>query len=538
MLTAVVYDIEAGASAVANLFQHGADPWVVDFGAPERQEGGLRRTLADHILAVSAAVDRVREETNGDVHVAGYSQGGIFAYLTAAYRRSEGIASVVTFGSPVDARRQLLPGVPDAVMDQLLEGLGWAVELSFSRSALPPWLSRTTFRLMSPLKEVRNQIEFLTRLTDRDAAGRREGQRRFLAREGWVAWPGPALRDFVDQLLIQNRLFSGGFVVEGRSVTLADLTCAVLAFVGETDDIGRPAAVRSVQEAAPRAELYEVSLQAGHFGLVVGSKAMRDTWPTVAGWLRWRDGLAKRPKRVVPIGTSVRKKSATDDDGSLAHLVSAVGTDLLSLVGSAVGDGIESVRALAGNVATQVPRLTRLQGVRRDTRIGLSLVLEEQARETPDSTFFLYEGRAYTYEQANQRVDAVVRGLLSVGVRQGEHVGIYMSSRPSALAVGTAVSRLGGVAVFLRPEGELEHELELGEVQHLITDPDHAAQATKAWNGQVYVLGGVGKSRKLPDNASDMEQIDPDRVAVPEWYEPSPGRAEDVAFLLFSGHGN
>jgi putative long chain acyl-CoA synthase len=538
MLTADVYDIEAGASAVENLHQHGVDPWVVDFGAPERQEGGLRRTLADHILAVSRAVDRVREETKTGVHVSGYSQGGIFAYLTAAYRRSEGIASVVTFGSPVDVRRQLLPGVPDAVMDQLLEGLGWAVEQSFSRSALPPWLSRTTFRLMSPLKEVRNQIEFLTRLRDRDVAGRREGQRRFLAREGWVAWPGPALRDFVDQLLIQNRLFSGGFVVEGQTVTLADLTCAVLAFVGETDDIGRPAAVRAVQEAAPRAELYEVSLRAGHFGLVVGSKAMRETWPTVAGWLRWRDGLARRPKRVVPIGTSVEHKPTADEDGSLAHLVTAVGSDLLSLVGSAVGDGIESARALVGNVATQVPRLSRLQGVRHDTRIGLGLVLEEQARETPDSTFFLYEGRAYTYSEANWRVDAVVRGLLSLGVRQGEHVGIYMSSRPSALALGAAVSRLGAVAVFLRPDGDLTHELELGEAQYLITDPDHAAQAAKAWGGQVYVLGGVGKARKLPSNVSDMEEIDPDRVAVPEWYEASPGRAEDVAFILFSGRGD
>ena len=32
-----------------------------------------------------------------------------------------------------------------------------------------------------------------------------------------------------------------------------------------------------------------------------------------------------------------------------------------------------------------------------------------------------------------------------------------------------------------------------------------------------------------------MEEIDPDKVAPPEWYEASPGRAEDVAFVFFAG---
>src|SRR5205807_3025133 len=60
MLAAEVYDVSPNTSAVTILRDHGADPWVVDFGAPEREEGGLERTLTDHVLAVSDAVDRVR----------------------------------------------------------------------------------------------------------------------------------------------------------------------------------------------------------------------------------------------------------------------------------------------------------------------------------------------------------------------------------------------------------------------------------------------------------------------------------------------
>ena len=33
----------------------GAAPYVVDFGSPEEEEGGLERTLTDHVLGVSAA---------------------------------------------------------------------------------------------------------------------------------------------------------------------------------------------------------------------------------------------------------------------------------------------------------------------------------------------------------------------------------------------------------------------------------------------------------------------------------------------------
>src|SRR5690242_3145309 len=50
MLAAEIYDVSPVTSAVSLLHSGGADPWVVDFGAPERQAGGLERTLADHVL--------------------------------------------------------------------------------------------------------------------------------------------------------------------------------------------------------------------------------------------------------------------------------------------------------------------------------------------------------------------------------------------------------------------------------------------------------------------------------------------------------
>ena len=59
-------------------------------------------------------------------------------------------------------------------------------------------MSRTGFRLLDPVKSLRQQVDFVRQLHDREALLPRERQRRFLMGEGWVAWPGPALADFID----------------------------------------------------------------------------------------------------------------------------------------------------------------------------------------------------------------------------------------------------------------------------------------------------------------------------------------------------
>ena len=66
-------------------------------------------------------------------------------------------------------------------------------------------------------------MEFISQLHDREALLAREGQRRFLESDGWVAWPGPAMAEFLRQFIAHNRLLEGGFMVDDRLVTLADI---------------------------------------------------------------------------------------------------------------------------------------------------------------------------------------------------------------------------------------------------------------------------------------------------------------------------
>ncbi|MCK9250107.1 MAG: AMP-binding protein [Solirubrobacteraceae bacterium] len=536
MLAAEVYDVSTSSSAVQRLDELGLDPWVVDFGAPEREEGGMERTLTDHVVAVSDAVERVREATGCDVHLAGYSQGGMFCYQAAAYRRSEGLASIITFGSPVDIGANIPLGIPERLAGEAATFL--ANHVFDAGRSLPAWASSTGFRLLDPVKTARSQLDFLLRLHDREALLPREGQRRFLNGEGFVAWSGPALADLLRQFVAQNRMLSGGIVIDDRLVTLADITAPVLAFVGEVDSIATPRAVRGIARAAPQSECFEIPLPAGHFGLVVGGAARRVTMPAVADWINWRDGRGEPPEALVPIDPEAEDDAPVAPRvGTSIELASDVGVGVVRSLRRSVRGTLRTVRGIADGAASQLPRLFRLEGIQPQTRISLGLLLDEQAQRAQDDVLFLFEDRAHTHGAVKERIDNVVRGLVRVGVRQGQHVGVLMAPRPSALTVVAALSRIGAVAVLMRPDGDLALEAEIGQIERVVADPEMAVRASDALSVEVLVLGGGGEPRDLGPLVVDLERIDPAKVRLPSWYRPNQGRAVDHAFTVFTGEG-
>ena len=527
MMSADMWDVTRAEGAVGILHTAGIDPWVIDFGEPDKVEGGMQRNLADHVVALSEAIDTVKETTGRDVHLAGYSQGGMFCYQTAAFRRSKDLASIVAFGSPVDTLAALPMNLPAGLAAGAADFMADHV---FSRIDIPSWLARTGFQMLDPIKTAQSRLDFLRQLHDREALLPREQQRRFLASEGWIAWSGPAIAELLKQFIAHNRMMTGGFSIHGEMVTLNDINCPVLAVVGEVDDIGQPASVRGIKRAAPQADIYEYLIRAGHFGLVVGSKAATQTWPTVAQWIKSIDGDADLPEGVAPMALqpAARSESGVPLASRVAHGATAAGEMAFTFARSAADAVVaanKSARALAIETVRTLPRLARLGQINDHTRISLGRIMSEQARDLPNGEALLFDGRVHTYEAVDRRVNNVVRGLIEVGVRQGAHVGVLMETRPSALVAIAALSRLGAVAVLMPPDADLATVVRLGAVSDVIADPSNL-DAARGLATRVLVLGG-GESRDLhlPDDAAvvDMEKIDPDEVDLPGWYRPNPG---------------
>jgi fatty-acyl-CoA synthase len=91
----------------------------------------------------------------------------------------------------------------------------------------------------------------------------------------------------------------------------------------------------------------------------------------------------------------------------------------------------------------------------------LGEVLRETARQQPDHEFLVYADRdlRFTYAEFDRRVDELAKGFLAIGLKKGDHVGIWATNVPDWNTVLFACARLGIVFVTVNT-GYKSHELE------------------------------------------------------------------------------
>ena len=264
------------------------------------------------------------------------------------------------------------------------------------------------------------------------------------------------------------------------------------------------------------------------------------TWPGVAaecGALALPTA-ARLPETIVPAEQVESRPMPTGAAMSALAQGTELGIGAGRIVLSTARRVAHAAQSLVSEAPAQLPRLARIEQLDPSTRISLGQLLEEQARKTPNEICFLFGDRAIRQSEVKYRVDSVVKGLISIGIRHGDRVGVLMDTRPSAFTLIAALSRLGATAVLLRPDGEIDREARLGRVTWVISDPEHAERVSDLPEVRWCVLGvGTDGARELPEGVLDMERIDPAEVEVPAWYSPNPHRAGDVAYVLFTGEG-
>lgn len=103
----------------------------------------------------------------------------------------------------------------------------------------------------------------------------------------------------------------------------------------------------------------------------------------------------------------------------------------------------------------------------------LGSVLRYAARERGDACFLTWESESFTYGEFLERVDAIAKGLLAIGVKRGDHVALWAGNRPEWLECYLAVVSVGAVLVTVNTRyhaDELRYELSQSEARFVFME--------------------------------------------------------------------
>jgi fatty-acyl-CoA synthase len=179
-------------------------------------------------------------------------------------------------------------------------------------------------------------------------------------------------------------------------------------------------------------------------------------------------------------------------------------------------------------VVWDAPRIVRNASgfaVRSDTPWSVGAVFGELARRQPDRVFLRFEGREWTYREAN----AIANRYASVlgdrhGVGRGDVVGILLTNRPETLFLVLATVKLGATAGMLnhqQRDAALSHSIELLHSRVLVVGPE-CRDAVDQLDG----VGAVVDADEL--HQASLAEKDTDPAACAEV------TAREPAFLIFT----
>ena len=119
-------------------------------------------------------------------------------------------------------------------------------------------------------------------------------------------------------------------------------------------------------------------------------------------------------------------------------------------------------RAFYGNtpVSLNYPNLTMYQ------------LLYRNAKKYPNNTAYVFMGKKTTYAEFMDRIEATAKGLVNLGIGQGDKVTVCMPNTPQALDCFYALNRIGAVPSMIHPLSapkEIAFYLEISDSKAILT---------------------------------------------------------------------
>ena len=95
------------------------------------------------------------------------------------------------------------------------------------------------------------------------------------------------------------------------------------------------------------------------------------------------------------------------------------------------------------------------------TELSLGRFFETMVEKQPDHEFIVYPDRnlRFTYKEFDERVDNLAKGLLTLGIKKGDRVGIWAKNVPEWLTYMFATAKIGAAIVTINTAYQ-SHELD------------------------------------------------------------------------------
>ena len=274
-------DLQEDRSLVRNLLAQGEDVYILDWGYPDRSD---RYTTLDDLIVgtIRRAVDALRARHGVEaINLLGVCQGGAFSLCFAALF-PERVRNLITMVTPVDFHtpdNMLSHWTRDLDVDLFVDTLG----------NVPGDLMNWCYLSLKPFRLNQQKYLGLVDILDNQAE-----VENFLRMEKWIFDSpdqiGEVFRKFIKDFYQGNRLVNGGLTIDGREVSLRNITMPVLNIFAEQDHLVPPSASRPLKGLVGTRDYTEIAFPGGHIGIYVSGRSQREVPPAIHHWLAQRSG--------------------------------------------------------------------------------------------------------------------------------------------------------------------------------------------------------------------------------------------------------
>jgi polyhydroxyalkanoate synthase len=280
-----IVDLQPDRSVVKQLLARGFDVYLIDWGVPSAADRSL--TLQEYVDGLMKnCANVVLKRTNAQaLHLVGYCMGGTMSVIYAA-RNPDTIKSLTIMAAPIDF---------SVGQDESLVAF-WAKPDYFDVDALvdafgnvPATFLQASFQMMKPVQNYYSKyITFFDKMDDDKFI------ENYFAMEKWtndnIPVSGETFREYVKKLYQRNELIKGEFKLGNELVDLTKITCPLQILMASADHLVPPSQSESLASKVGSKDIKLRTLEAGHIGLSVSSKAHKVFWPEVTQWLADRSG--------------------------------------------------------------------------------------------------------------------------------------------------------------------------------------------------------------------------------------------------------